>query len=212
MSRQPMTQPKLYERSAPSELAANPASNRASLLADLFIKNNDALIRFLRTRLHSEQDAKDVAQEAYARLLEHRQPGAIKLLQAFLFKTAANQAIDRARHQSARRRIEPKLAIFEESALEPGPEQLAMRGQEARIALESLRELPVSHQQAFVLYRVHELSIGEVAAKLGVTERMVRYYIVRVMEHCRARIDADVSPRADSANERRLRSAGQCCP
>lgn len=71
------------------------AQDRASLLARLFREHNQELFGFLCTRLRSEQDAREVAQEAYARLLQLDQPGAISLLRAYLFKTAANLAIDR---------------------------------------------------------------------------------------------------------------------
>lgn len=177
--------------SVPSEPAASgePQQDRASLLASLFREHNQHLIGFLCTRLRSEQDAKEVAQEAYARLLQLDQPGAISLLRAYLFKIAANLAIDRIRHRSTCRNAEPKVALWEEESQDPTPEQLASRKQEARLISSYLEELPERHRQAFILYRVHDLSIEEVAARLGVTDRMIRNYIVKVMAHCRARLD-----------------------
>jgi RNA polymerase sigma-70 factor (ECF subfamily) len=65
-----------------------------------------------------------------------------------------------------------------------------MRREQAQLVSEYLKELPERHRQAFMLYRVHDLSIGEVAARLGVTDRMVRNYLVKVMTHCRERLDA----------------------
>src|SRR6266853_5926060 len=75
--------------------------SRAALVERLFREHNEALIRFLTARLRSYQDAREVAQEAYVRLLSLDQPGAVSYLRAFLFKTAANIAIDRRRrHQT----------------------------------------------------------------------------------------------------------------
>src|SRR5215831_11895053 len=54
----------------------------------LFAEHNRALIRFLRTRVRSDQEARDVAQEAYVRLLQIDQPGTISFLRAYLFRTA----------------------------------------------------------------------------------------------------------------------------
>src|ERR1700756_676267 len=65
----------------------------------LFREHNDALVRFLSARLGSYQDAREVAQEAYVRLLNLDRPGAANFLKALLYKTAANLAIDRLRHQ-----------------------------------------------------------------------------------------------------------------
>ena len=63
----------------------------------LFAEHNRSLIRFLRTRLKSDQEAKDVAQEAYVRLLQIDQPGTVSFLRADLFRTAVNIATDRMR-------------------------------------------------------------------------------------------------------------------
>src|SRR4029077_8378618 len=75
--------------------------SRAAVVERLFREHNEALLRFLRTRVGSHNEALEIAQEAYVRLLSLDQPGAISYLRAFLFKTAANIAIDRhRRHQS----------------------------------------------------------------------------------------------------------------
>src|SRR5579864_6656636 len=71
--------------------------SRAVLIERLFREHNEALIRFLRGRVESHSEALEVAQEAYVRLLSLDQPGAVSYLRAFLFKTAANIAIDRRR-------------------------------------------------------------------------------------------------------------------
>src|SRR5580700_507376 len=71
--------------------------SRADVVERLFREHNEALIRFLRGRVGSRNEALEVAQEAYVRLLSLDQPGAVSYLRAFLFKTAANIAIDRRR-------------------------------------------------------------------------------------------------------------------
>src|SRR3979490_2291695 len=75
--------------------------SRSTVVERLFREHNEALIRFLRGRVGSHNEALEVAQEAYVRLLSLDQPGAVSYLRAFLFKTAANIAIDRRRrHQN----------------------------------------------------------------------------------------------------------------
>src|ERR1051325_9382794 len=87
------------------ESARDPAT-RAAAVARLFEEHNRALISFLTLRLHSPQDAKEVAQEAYVRLLELDRTGAVSFLRAYLFRIAANLAVDRIRRQIVRRRLE----------------------------------------------------------------------------------------------------------
>jgi RNA polymerase sigma-70 factor (ECF subfamily) len=71
---------------------------------------------------------------------------------------------------------------------ESTPEEEVSRDQEARRVARILDELPAACRRAFVLYRVYEYSVTEVAAEIGVSERMVRYYVVRAMSHCRNRL------------------------
>src|SRR5581483_12225459 len=72
---------------------------RTTLIEKLFREHNQSLVRFLITRLNSEQEAREVAQEAYVRLLQLDRPEAVGFLRQFLFKTALNIATDRIRHR-----------------------------------------------------------------------------------------------------------------
>src|ERR1044072_9185346 len=75
----------------------------AERITRLFSEHNESLVRFLSVRLHSVQEAKEVAQEAYVRLLSLDDSGAVSFLRAFLFKTAANLAVDRLRSRNRQR-------------------------------------------------------------------------------------------------------------
>src|SRR5262249_52558866 len=97
--------------SDPNATAAERGPTRSShtahseLVGNLFREHNDALVRFITGRLHSQQEAKEVAQEAYVRLLQLDLPGAVSYLRAFLFKTAANLAADRLRARQRERQV-----------------------------------------------------------------------------------------------------------
>jgi RNA polymerase sigma factor (sigma-70 family) len=169
----------------PADPSAEQIRNTA--LARLFVAHNQELLSFLMTRL-SEAEACEVAQESYARLLRLDQPETLSFLRAYLFKTAANLSIDRLRHRAMLRSTQPQLGCLHELASEPTPEELVVREQEARLAAAFLEELPAACRRAFLLYRVYEYSLTEVAQEMGVSERMIRYYVVQAMGHCRNRL------------------------
>jgi RNA polymerase sigma factor (sigma-70 family) len=177
----------------PKALRPSADAPRSALLTRLFEEHNQELIGFLCTRLRSEQDAKEVAQEAYARLLRLDQPGAVSLLRAYLFKTAANLAIDRLRHRSTGAAVHKMLEPQSGGVLGPSAEELAANSQEASLVVGYLSELPERCREAFLLYRVYEMGLQEVATKMGVTDRMVRYYVLQAMSHVRARLDGKES-------------------
>lgn len=157
-------------------------------IADLVREHNRALHAFLMTRVGNEQEATDIAQEAYARLLQLEQSGAVGFLRAYLFKTAANIAIDRARERSARQRLAP-VEHEEEPVDELSPDRLVLGEEELQVFKAALMELSPKCRQAFVLCRLREHSDREAAAKLGLQPRMVRHYLTQACTYCRLRIE-----------------------
>src|SRR6267154_4784939 len=101
---------------------ASTGTSNAELVERLFREHNEALVRFLLARLRSRQAALEVAQEAYVRLLSLDEPGAVSYLRSFLFKTAANIAIDRRRRDAAHVRA-TELPLFHEFADVRTPER-----------------------------------------------------------------------------------------
>ncbi len=84
----------------PRGRAGRRATARAATVEQLFREQNEALIRFLVQRLHSREAARGVAQETYVRLLSLHDLGAVSFMRAFLYKTAANIAVDRLRRRA----------------------------------------------------------------------------------------------------------------
>lgn len=161
---------------------------RAGLVERLFREHNEALIRFLLARLRSYQDAREVAQEAYVRLLSLDEPGAVSYLRAFLFKTAANLAIDRQRRAAVHLRA-TELPLFHEFADVRTPERRAADHQTVRRLERLIAAMPARCRQAFILYQFDGLKFDAIAARMGISERMVRKYVVRALLHCRTQLD-----------------------
>jgi RNA polymerase sigma-70 factor (ECF subfamily) len=165
------------------------AESHDTLIARLYREHNQALIRFLRTRVESEQEAQDVAQEAYVRMLKLDTQGAVSYLSAYLFRTAANIAIDRVRRGHKGQQIRQALAQTAGPIYEPAPDEQLASQQELELIARSLEELPPKCRQAFYLHRVQEMTLDEIAHELGVTKRMVHHYLLRAIMHCRSRLD-----------------------
>lgn len=161
---------------------------RAELVERLFREHNEALIRFLVARLRSYQDAREVAQEAYVRLLSLDAPGAISYLRAFLFKTAANLATDRQRRAIAHLRA-TELPLFHEFADVRTPERRAADRETVQRLERLIAAMPAKCRQAFILYQFEGLEFAAIAARMGMSERMVRKYVVRALLHCRTQLD-----------------------
>jgi len=181
------------QQSMPCDEVESHVESTAVAVAELFREHNRVLVGYLRSRLGSLQEAKEVAQEAYVRVLQLHEPGTPGLLRAYLFKTAANLAIDRLRHRRVRQRSEEQPQLFEElnttrGELDDPAEQLLAREQADQL-LGYLQELPTKCQQVMNLHRFEGISQLDVSARLGISERMVRRYVTYAMVYCHLRLN-----------------------
>lgn len=160
----------------------------ARALSELFESHNQSLVAFLIGRLGNEAEAKEVAQEAYVRMLQLDRPRAVSFLRAYLFKTAANIALDRIRRRIRSERLDD---VYSEDELtnnvDPGRE-VAAREDLARVR-EALLELPARYRRAFLLNRFDDMSTEDIGRELGIKETQTRKYLRRVTAYCRLRMD-----------------------
>lgn len=163
------------------------AEERARRVQELFEANNSALMRFLTGRLKSAQEAKEVAQEAYVRVLQLDTAGGVSHMQSFLFKTAANLAANRVKSVRRRERIDT-VEFFGEADVAASPEEEVAAAQILDQLLATIQELPAKCRFAFVMHRFHGHEFEDVAQLMNISERMVRIYVERAAEFCRKQL------------------------
>jgi RNA polymerase sigma factor (sigma-70 family) len=165
-------------------------NSRVEVVERLFREHNEALLRFLRGRVGSHNEAREVAQEAYVRLLSLDQPGAVSYLRAFLFKTAANIAIDRRRRDQNFDRVAGRQ-LFAELTENRTPERQLSGEQTLRDLGILIEGMPAKCRESFVLNQIQGLDAATIATQLGITDSMVRKYVVRALLHCRQYMDIE---------------------
>ena len=150
----------------------------------------------LQRRLGDADDAADLAQDAFLRLLARPRSLDHDSARPYLSRMARGLCVDLWR----RREIE--RAWLESLALNPDLE--APSAEQRATAVEALMEvdamlkrLPAPVARAFILSMVHGLDGKTIAARLGVTDRTVRNYLSRAMLAC-LRLQARLTPE-DSA-------------
>jgi RNA polymerase sigma factor (sigma-70 family) len=156
-------------------------------VANLVREHNQSLHAFLMARVGDPHEAREVAQEAYVRMLQLDRPGAVSYLRGYLFKTAANIAIDRARERSNRARLlrnEP----MEEAQDELSPDRYALGKEDVDTLRLALAELPERLRRSFLMRHVDGQSAIKISKTLGVSARMVHLYLTRAGLYCQLRI------------------------
>jgi RNA polymerase sigma factor (sigma-70 family) len=143
---------------------------------------------FARRRV-GRQDAEDVVQEAYLHLLETGASATLEQPRAYLFRIAANLAVDAARKIKTRSRYADDEALFlgfVEARV--CPESEAIRALEMRRFHASLAELPPRCRDAFVLNQIEGRTRAEIATQLGLSVRTVDRHILRAFAHVRRKL------------------------
>ena len=169
--------------------AANNLDRHKRRVVSLYEEHNTALVRFLAVRLHSEEEAKEIAQEAYVKLLGLDEPDAVNHFRAYLFRVAANLAADRLRQRHRRAELR-NIALAGTEATSPLPERVLDAQQELAIVREAVSELPAKCRTAFLLHKIHQIPLTETARRMELSVRMVRLYVARALAHCAGRLDS----------------------
>jgi RNA polymerase sigma factor (sigma-70 family) len=153
------------------------------------IRYYDRVVRFLKRRNTSMEDAADLAQDTFARLSstdlrEIRKP------ESFLFTTALNLLRDHAR--SARTRNAALTVPAEDAQLicpAPQAERVLDGEQRIRVLESALRELRPKCRAVFVLFHFDGLSQREIADQLHISVSMVEKYVKQAANHCQKRLE-----------------------
>jgi RNA polymerase sigma-70 factor (ECF subfamily) len=176
------------EKIDPSGEDADGDARRLIRLEAIATQYYGRLTSFFRLRTGSQTDARDLAQDAFAKLsaanLDHvHAPG------PFLYATANNLLRDRARSRLAREAALTGEADFER-LIDPKPlaEQALAGKQQLAILEAALLELPPKCRAVLVLYRFDDLSHRAIADRLGISVSMVEKYLKRALDHCRRRV------------------------
>ncbi len=165
-------------------------NSSSSLVTEFYRQQHNALLHYLQRKLGSLQEANDVAQQTYERLLSNANPHNINNPQAFIYKVANNIAIDHLRQRKARGENE-RDEFDGDELTSPGlaPEEHLDCELVVSLVRQFIAELPPKCRTAFLHYKFEERSYAEIADLLGVSESMVRKYVLRAIAYCRSRLD-----------------------
>jgi RNA polymerase sigma factor (sigma-70 family) len=147
------------------------------------------VMRFLRRRSPSAEDAADLTQDTFARLsaLDLQQ---IREPESFLFTAALNLLRDRARAAKARH-VAMTVSVEDEQLVcpAPRPEQVLDGEQRLRSLEAALSELTPKCRAVFVLFHFDGVPQRDIAERLRISVSMVEKYVRQALSHCQKRLD-----------------------
>ena len=162
-------------------------------LETIYRDHHSWLQALLYRRLGNQPDAADLAHDAFLRLLKRpRSFDGFEGTRAYLSAMAKGLCADLWRRQAIERAYLDALASRSEPVV-PSAEQHSAVIQTLCEIDKLLSGLPVKAANAFVMAVVQGRRDKEVAQVLGISDRMVRKYVARVMLECAA-LDSQPEP------------------
>jgi RNA polymerase sigma factor (sigma-70 family) len=158
---------------------------RVEDLNALFRRYAKDLTRFLQRRVASPDMAADLAQEAFLKVMQATPQAPIADPRAYLFRTAANLAINQQRHQ----RVLPMVVDSEgelDALADRAPLQDRILSGRAELAAltKAIAALPARQREVFRLYALDNLTTAEIAAALNISRNMVERHLRNAIAKC----------------------------
>lgn len=126
-------------------------------------------------------DPDDVAQEAFRRVIEHRDIASIHNLKAFIWRTARNLVLKEKHTQQVRARydFEVEQLYFPLKGDDSTPERIIKAREQLQAINELLVKMPEKRRRALVLHRIDGLSVAEVGRRLGISRTAAAKHVAR---------------------------------
>ena len=162
-----------------------------SALESVFTAHRRDLLRFLTRILGNYEDAEEIAQETYVKLM--RAPLFEQLTgdaaRRYLLKTGLNLARDRFRQQRVRSQEAHVPYAFDDLASEEAsPDEIVDWNAGMEVIKGVLLDLPPRHRHVFLLHVTHNMSYRDIAKRLVVSTKTVERDLAIVLELCQSRL------------------------
>jgi len=176
--------------------AATSADATSAAIAALVDEYAGALYRVAYSVLRNAADAEDAVQEAYLRVLRHRDSlGEIREPRVWLVRIVWNVVLDRKRRAKTRPETDD-IADVARLLTAPGlsAEERVASAQHHEQVLRAVSQLPEKEQRVLILSAFEELSSVEIAQVLGTTESTIRSRLFRARKLLSTLLGASKNP------------------
>jgi RNA polymerase sigma-70 factor, ECF subfamily len=132
----------------------------------VYDRHHEALYTYVRSRLPGPEEAEDVVQECFYRLLQYRPERGVGMVKAFLFTVARNLMVDALRRTAGRRQANEGFAdaLLVDRASADGASD-----DRCAAVVRELAHLPDDQKEAVVLKAYGKLTFQEIARVTGVS-------------------------------------------
>ena len=164
------------------------ADDHLDYVQRLFETYREPLMRYVTDLLSGPDDAEDIVQETYVRLLRAKDlDRSESRTRGYIFTIARNLAFDRFRH----RKVEGYQVPYEDAGLsssEPQPERIVDFEQGIEIVKQCLLELKPRSRQVFLMRTSEDLTFQQIGECLGIGKRTAEREMKNALDYCQSKL------------------------
>jgi len=159
--------------------------NGRSLLADYYERYRLELLTYLTSRVASPEQAKDLLQQTFLRVLQRKPRTEVTNPRAYLRTVARNVLTDFYRQQASRRAdAAVEFAEDDHGSDEGAPDRQLVADEYLHHLANALENLSRPVRVAFVLSRVYGYTYAEVGEALSISPRTVEKHVAKGLATC----------------------------
>jgi RNA polymerase sigma-70 factor (ECF subfamily) len=161
-------------------------------IGELFQDEYARLVHYMAARTKSWPEARDIASQAFAQVLEIENPETVSFLKAYVYRAARNLATDRAKSAAIRNRLD-QIVHHEFAGTSPSPEPLLMQEQRLQVLQQAVEALRPTRRLVLRWRMWDELSYAQIEARFAadgvvVTERTLNRWYAEGLKELRKAI------------------------
>lgn len=169
-----------------ASIMSNSSGQPSSSIEYLYTQHHGWLVNWLRHKLANVEQAADLAQDTFTRLLVAERDGkdiAAREPRAFLATIANRLLINQYQRRALEQAYLEALAALPEPQV-PSPEDQLVIFQALQAVDSMLSGLPRPVCRAFLLSQVDGLTYAEIAQQMNVTPRTIKRYMAQAFTQC----------------------------
>jgi len=162
-------------------------------IRELFVSYGREIESFLMRRVGCRDTAADLTQDLFLRLMTLPQTHGVDNMRAYLYRAAANVAINHRIAESRRKARANSQPLDAVNTITP--ERILSDKDRLRVMAAALEDLPPLAKQVFTLIRIEGMKQADAAAHLKLHITTVEKNLSRAVRHCYMRvIEMEESP------------------
>jgi len=160
---------------------------RQDAVAELYLQHHSWVVTLLRRKLGNREQALDLAQDTFVRLLRSELPAPLREPRAYLSTIAGRLCLQHFRRQALERAYLQSLAALEPQH-QPSEETRLLVLEALDAVGQVLDGLGSRVRDVFLLSQLDGLTYAQIGERLGLTVNVVQKAMLKAYRHCYAEV------------------------